>query len=492
MPKDNLPSMYSFYRRYSKHIYFYGILLLAASLPLSIFTTSLFEIVLFANWILEGNFRKKFRLLKERKSLLLILGLYLLHLVGLLYSDPANFDFAFKDLKIKLPLLILPLILGTSEPLNRKQLKTVLLIFCLATFASTMASFGVFLGMVPYEYYDFRDISLFISHIRLALMVNLSIFFLLYYMFNPRTSQRFSGSVSLFSGLVILWFLFFLVLLKSLTGLIIFGISILVLAWIYSGKIISSVSRNVVRILIIAVPALILFYMYQSVERFYDTEEIEFSELEDRTPYGNRYTHDTTRRARENGHYVWIYLAEDEMESAWNERSDIPYDSLDNKGQEIKYTLIRYLTSKGLKKDRDGVMALSSEDIRAIENGKANYIFTDRYPLYPRIYEVIWEIDGYLRGGDPSGHSVAQRIAYLNAAWFIFKNNPVIGVGTGDVKYSFDQYYEQVESNLDKNYRRRAHNQYVTFFITFGMVGFVLALIFLITPIGLEKAWNDY
>lgn len=484
--------MLAFYRQYSRHIYFYGVILLAASLPLSIYTTSVFEIVLLANWILEGNFRKKFSILKERKSLLLIIGLYALHLVGLIYSDPANYDYAFKDLKVKLPILVLPVIIGTSEALNRKQLKTVLLIFCLATFSSTIVSFGVFLGIVPYEYYDFRDISIFVSHIRLALMVNLSIFILIYYMFRSKDDLGFSTPVSVAATIMILWFLFFFVLLKSLTGFVIFGVLILVLAWIYAGRIISGFPRILVRSIIIAIPLLIFFYIYNSIERFYETEDIEFSELEERTPLGNPYSHDTLRRARENGNYVWIYVAEDEMEEAWNERSDIPYDSLDNKGQEIKYTLIRYLTSKGLRKDRKGVMALTEEDVEAIENGKANYIFKNKYSLYPRIYEVIWEIDGYLRGGDPSGHSVAQRIAYLNAAKYIFMNNPVIGVGTGDVKYSFDQYYYKTDSKLEKDYRRRAHNQYVTFLITFGILGFILAMIFLIAPVFIEKAWNDY
>jgi len=180
------------------------------------------------------------------------------------------------------------------------------------------------------------------------------------------------------------------------------------------------------------------------------------------------------------------------MEKSWNERSGFPYDSLDSKGQEIKYTLIRYLTSKGLRKDREGVMALSEEDIEAIEHGKANYIFRDKYSLYPRIYEVIWEIDGYLRGKDPSGHSIAQRIAYLNAAKSIFMKNPVIGVGTGDVKYSFDQHYKNTRSKLKSDYRRRAHNQYATFLITFGILGFILAMIFLVAPVFIEKAWNDY
>ncbi|MGC9341984.1 MAG: O-antigen ligase family protein, partial [Bacteroidales bacterium] len=110
----------------------------------------------------------------------------------------------------------------------------------------------------------------------------------------------------------------------------------------------------------------------------------------------------------------------------------------------------------------------------------------------PRVYEVIWEIDGYLRGGDPSGHSIAQRIAYLNGARSIFLSHPFIGVGTGDVQSSFDRYYKKNESKLDQHYRRRAHNQYITFLITFGIVGFILSMIFLLSPVFIEKRWKDY
>jgi len=257
--------MLSIYRQYSRHIYYFSLILLAASLPLSIYTTSLFEIVLLVNWIIEGNFRAKFRKLKERKSLLLVFGLYALHMAALIYTDTANFNYALKDLKIKLPLLVLPLIIGTSGSLNAKQLKTVLLFFCLATLSSTLVSFGVFLGVIPYEYYDFRDISIFISHIRLALMVNFSIFILIYYIFRSKNEHGFKTPLSIISGLIIIWFLFFFVLLKSLTGLIIFGILILILSWIYSGKILSGFPRLFIRTVIIIIPLIVLVFLYNSI-----------------------------------------------------------------------------------------------------------------------------------------------------------------------------------------------------------------------------------
>lgn len=473
-------------------IYFYGIIFLAASLPLSIYTTSMAEIILLVNWLLEGDFSKKIQMLKRRRSVIIIMGLYLLHIVGAFYTELEDMDYLLWDLKIKLPILILPLVIGTSESFTKKQLKTILFFFCLATFSSTLISFAIFLGIIPYEYYDFREISIFISHIRLSLMVNLSVFIILYFLFDPDIKKRPLKVFLLPAFLIIGWFIFFLVLLKSLTGLIILGLMVLILGWICSGRVENIAPRFIIRVFIIIVPLIVASFITRSIGRFYYREEVDLSRLEPFTPSGNPYFHDTLRKAAENGYYVWLYISEEEMRQAWNGVSEFPYDSLDRKDQKIKYTLIRYLTSKGLRKDAGGVSQLGKDDRAAIENGLANHIFRKKYSLYPRVYEVIWEIDGYIRGRDPSGHSVAQRIAYLEAAKSIFNGNPLFGVGTGDVQSSFDAYYERSNSLLDENYRRRAHNQYVTFLITFGISGLVLALCFMLIPVFLEKKWNDY
>lgn len=474
------------------NIYFYSVLLLAASLPLSIFTTSLAEIILLVNWIREGDFRNKWELLKKRKAVFFIIALYLLHIIGLVYTQQSNWHYAMHDLKIKLPVLILPVIFASSEGLNHKKTRIILLLFSTATIVSTLISLAVFVGIIPYEFYDFRDISIFISHIRLALMVNLSIFILMFYIFNRKSELRLSPGLQVTYGLFIFWLIFFLVLLKSITGLMILTCLTLVLGWYYSSDIKDIAPRFIIRVFIITIPLIIASYITGSISKFYQTEKVNFSSLEEYTPSGNPYVHDTLRKARENGNYVWLYLCEKELEKEWNQISSIPYDGKDNKDQRIKYTLIRYLTSIGERKDSAGVSRLTGEDIRAIENGKANRIFTNKYRLYPRIYEIIWEIDGYLRGGDPSGHSIAQRIAYLNAAKSIIRHNWIIGVGTGDVQKSFNDYYESTGSKLAKNFRRRAHNQYVTFFLSFGVIGFIWSMLAIFLPIFIEKKWGDY
>ncbi len=472
------------------NIYFFGLVLLAISLPLSIFTTSLAEILLFVNWVTEGNFRKKGQMLKKQPAIWLISGLYLLHLFGLLYTS--DFSYALHDLKTKLPILLLPLIIGTSGVLSRKEIKYVLLFFVSAVFSSGLVSVFVFYGIIPIEYYDIRDISIFISHIRLSLMVSFSIYILIYYSYFSPKELRFSLPQSLYILPVFLFLILFLFLLKSLTGIIIFTIVSLLLAWIASTRIPDIAPRFIVRALILVIPLLIVSYLAKSIEKYYSREEVDFNKLEKYSALHNPYSHDTLRRATENGNYVWLYLNEEELRSCWNARSDFDYDSLDRKQQRIKHTLIRFLTSKGYRKDCSGVNSLSDDEVQAIENGMANYIFMNHYSLYPRIYETIWEIDSYRRGGDPSNHSLTQRIAYLKAARNILSSHFFFGTGTGDVQDEFNRYYKVHNSPLNTDNRRRAHNQYVTFFITFGLIGFVFSMIFIFLPVFYEKGWNDF
>ena len=467
-----------------KSVYFASLLLHAASLPLSIFATSVAEIALVANWLLEGKFREKFQGVRKRWALWLIISLYGLHLAGLLFTS--NFGFAFHDLKIKLPILVLPLVFATSESLKHKNLRTILLVFCSAVLVSTFISFLIFLRIIPHEYYDIREISVFVSHIRLALMVNLSVFVLMW--FSLPVSGEFALPVRwrVVTIPLIFWLIFFLVLLKSITGIFIFISLSLVFAWILAGRTKDIAPRFIIRVLLLVVPLIIASYISKSIGRFNYREPLDPAKLEAFTARGNPYNHMPELHYAENGHYVWIYLAESELEECWNKRSHIPYNGMDHKGQEIRYTIIRYMTSLGLRKDCDGMNALSDHDIRAIEDGLANHIFLDRYSLYPRIYEIIWEIDGYRKGGNPSGHSVAQRIYYLRAAKKIILEYPLFGVGTGDVQAAFDEVYSN-GSELHEKYRRRAHNQYVTFLLTFGIVGTIWAMLTLFLPVFLES-----
>jgi len=92
--------------------------------------------------------------------------------------------------------------------------------------------------------------------------------------------------------------------------------------------------------------------------------------------------------------------------------------------------------------------------------------------------------------GYANGASITQRFEYLKIAKKIIAKNFFLGTGTGDVATAFNEHYQNKESILNKEFQHRAHNQFVTFFISFGFLGGIISLFILIYPFYLYK--NHY
>ncbi len=180
------------------------------------------------------------------------------------------------------------------------------------------------------------------------------------------------------------------------------------------------------------------------------------------------------------------------MRPAWNKVSVIQYDSLDERRQALKYTLIRFLTSKGLRKDAEGVAALSSEEIKSIERGIANVKYQNLSDARIRLVQIIWEFDQFRRGSNPSGHSVTQRFEFWKAAKGIIASHPIIGVGTGDMPASYREQYNKMKSPLEEKFRLRAHNQYLALAVGLGIPVMIYFILFLVYSIISQKRWNNF
>jgi hypothetical protein len=186
---------------------------------------------------------------------------------------------------------------------------------------------------------------------------------------------------------------------------------------------------------------------------------------------GSKYTNYISRKDIENGNLVWIYLCEEELRREWNKRSAIGYDFSDKAGQDLRFTLIRYMTSAGLKKDSAGVAMMNKADIDNIERGITNKYFSIWSPWKKKMYEIIWQIDYYKKGGSPSRHSITQRLEFLKTGWKIFNSSPLFGVGTGDIAGSYSLQYTRDRTSLEPGFRLLSHNQFLSFLIAFGAVG---------------------
>lgn len=149
----------------------------------------------------------------------------------------------------------------------------------------------------------------------------------------------------------------------------------------------------------------------------------------------------------------------------------------------MRHTLYRYMASKGLRKDSLGFAQLSKEDVSRIENGYTSSHQVPN-PLKRRIKSAFYEYNAFLNGSSTQGSSITQRITYFRTGWKVAKENWLLGVGTGDINDAMLRQYEVQRSPLSSDHRRRPHNQYLTFLISFGIAGalyFLWLNIFLIS-----------
>jgi hypothetical protein len=470
------------------NIYYLGLILIAVSLPLSKFALSVSIFILLGNWILEGEFRRKINILKNRGSVLIISSIVFIHIIWLF--NTSDIQSGLHDIQIKAPLLALPLIIGTSRGLDKKQIGIILLFFIAAVTVASLIIAFIFFGFTGVVVDNIKDASVFISHIRFSLMVNVAIFFLALFVFDNYYFKP-SGIAKIIFIITLFWLIIFLGLFQTLTGIVIFTI----IGYFMVVRSVILIKNRIIRyllfVLLIGIVPASLVLIHGEVVKYYDVEEVIPGSLALYTSNNNIYHHDPGRKEIENGKYVWIYVCEDEIREEWNKRSELNYSGYDLKGQEIKYTLVRFLTSKGLRKDSAAIWKLSDSDVHNIEKGIANYIYSDKFSAKALIYRIIWEFDRYRKGLNPSGHSLTQRIVYWKTGLELIKQNFWFGVGTGDLQMVFDKQYEDDNSVLEPDWRLRAHNQFLSFFIAFGVFGFLYCTFALFAPVVLEKKYHD-
>jgi len=459
-------------------LYFYGLLIISAGLPCSKALLSIGVIWVSVNWVLELNYKEKILRWWNDKLAVLFTALFVIHIAGLIYTE--DFQYAFKDIRIKLPLLCFPFVFKAIRPLKKWKWELILAVFVSSVTVVTILCFLVYLKLfVPErDTSDVRNISIYVSHIRLSLMCCFSIFILFYFFFNYKgTWKRITCIV------VSIWLVFFMTILQSLTGLIIIILCVIVLMTISIFKQKNYFIKRASTIALVILVSIPVIYTTQTVFNYYNKPKINLKKLKKTTKYGRNYSHNIESKLTENENYVWLYVCDEELETTWNKVSKINYRSKDKKGQPLYSTLIRYMTSKGLRKDQEGVEKLNADDVKNIELGITNELDHKSLGIRKRINQLLFEIDSYSKSGNASGQSLTQRLEYWKTGFGIAKNNLLIGVGTGDVKVTFDNAYENNNSMLEKKYRHRAHNQYLTFLITFGIPGLILFLAVLIAPL---------
>lgn len=470
------------------HRFFFlaGLAIALCALPFSPFALSVGIIAITVNWLLDGYWIDKYNRFFHQKSLWAFLLIYASLVVGFFYSS--NIGYAIKELKLWLPLLFVPIVIASSKPIIKEELKLLLILFCSSVLVATIISFSIFVRDYSLLGQNVRYISPFISHIRFALMVNLAVFLLIYMAFHRGYFKKTAVKISLV--IVAAWFVLFLFILQSVTGIVILSIVsiLLLIRWFFTLK---EVVVKFSLIVFLAFAILLAFsYFAHTVDKFFTRNNIEYKTLPNTTINGNAYTHDTLNRQFENGNLVWINICYPELRRGWEGACiNHPKEKYQDY-QEVERALIRYLTSKGLKKDSVGFSKLDSIDVKLISNSVSSVIFREhKVGIYPRLYQMLWEIDNYKTFGITSGSTLMQRYIYLEASWHIIKKNFLFGVGIGDGKESLIEYYKSSHVNLEQKYWFISHNQYLTVWIGSGILGLTLFLIGLLFPVFYEKRY---
>ena len=498
-------------RPYLNQAYLLGLLMVAVGLTLSPFLMGMSQFWLVLVWLVDGivakDFKNKLSRFWQNKAAVLLVAFYLMHVVGLLWTS--DFEYALKDLRVKLPILVMPFVLSSMGPLDRKRFDLVMLVYVLSVFIATMFSCVTYWR---HDYEDVREISHFISHIRFCLNIVFCIAIIGWYMVKtkvPESFQKVEGPskvrfpVPAFSTkfainrylqfFLLFWFVYQIYILESLSGYVILGVVVLVTAvyaflqWKKSRVWHIAVGGGALAIMV-AVTLLAIHFVRPMLK----VEPVDFAALEKKTALGNDYWHDTVYNPVEDGKYVGLYYCKKEMQEAWPQRSTLPFDGTTSNGENLEATLSRYLTSKDLRKDAQGVLALTDEDIRNIERGVANYNNWKHPGLHARLSSTLFEYNLYRRFNNPNGGSLSQRIEFTKASFHIIGQHPWFGVGTGDVPQAFAQTYDKIHSPLKEEYRFRAHNQYLAIAVAFGLVGLAFFLCVLLYPWFSSKRQHTY
>ena len=272
------------------------------------------------------------------------------------------------------------------------------------------------------------------------------------------------------AALLAVLFVLYLFLAQTLTGILI----LIAIMLAYSVYLIATMRRVPARrAMLWTMVAVVLtvggYVAYITYDYFHD-QDVTITETT--TMSGNPYTFDDQLMV-ENGHRIGYYVCTPELHSAWAARSDSALTPW------MECTLIRYLNSKGLHKDSAAVMSLSAQDIRNVENDVANYDYTRVFGMRRALYPTYFCISLYRQNRCFDNSSLLQRVELWRISWELVRENWLFGVGLDNVKTALNERLLQYDSPIITRNKQGCHNQYLTFWLSAGIL-FLLYFIFVL------------
>ncbi|MFM7726193.1 MAG: hypothetical protein ACKO7B_05805, partial [Flavobacteriales bacterium] len=164
-----------------RSLHFAGLAIVMVALPFSNFLMSFGMFWLAGVLVLQVSTdiaRKqpvlnRWKQFSSNSSAMMLSGLFLLPLIGLLWTT--HFDYAMWDLRMKLPILVLPLLISCTNPITQGEFRALIGLFILAVVVAVMWCLQVYWMGSPEIDGDVRKISVFISHVRFSLLIALAL-----------------------------------------------------------------------------------------------------------------------------------------------------------------------------------------------------------------------------------------------------------------------------------------------------------------------------
>ncbi len=433
---------------------------------------SIGAIWIISNWLIEADFKRYKENIKKSPVFWLFSGLLIFSFLSLLWTD--DIAYGIKDLMVKLPFFVIPLVMSISKPIKEEVFYYLIYVFLAVLLLTSIFNYYWY-NVICEEANDIRKMSYFMSHVRYSIILDLGVFSAFYLILKRKLN------VFLLIG-IILWLLFYIFKAQILNGYVLLLALILYSVYFFINKIANGILKKVTLLGFFILLGGGLVIIKNELNEGVELESYDYSNLDERTANGNKYYHDTISPGFENGHPIWIYICQDELRKEWNERSVIDYDSLDRKNQPMFGTLMRFMTSKNIRKDSVGLWSLTEEELKKIENGHTSIVMNSS-GMREKINQFKIDYALYQNGGDPNGHSLMQRAEHFKAALSIIKDNWIMGVGIGDVNAAFELKYDSMNSKLTEENRHRSHNQFLTYWISHGLVGVFLLIAIILFPI---------
>jgi O-antigen ligase len=461
-----------------RYIFIFGVCALAFGMMVGTVPTSVPQFILFGNWILELDFKRKWQQLRHNKIFWSLAALFLAHVFGLLYTH--NLHDGWNDVRTKIPLMFLPLVFFSTPALGRKEVRAALYFFIVGCVANTL--WCVVYSYIIHPHEQVRDASRFMSHIRLGLYLNVAIACCIYFI-NESTSKKVR---MLFPGLVI-YFVVILCVLGLASGLVNFILLLLIALCIIIFRQ-KGTLKYLSLVALLAVLLVVANYISEVRTQQVTLNQGPQNRLHTWSSSHRGYIHFDTLGQKENGNFVLINVQPEELQKAW--KHEFPEDSFryspPHNLQRFEI-LVRYMASKGLLKDSAGYSKLSAADKDNIRHNVSNYQFNGWSYLRKRTYELINEYEEFVNGRNVNGHSLTMRLYFWKAAAHVIKANPLTGVGTGDVQDELNKAYIATDTPLEREWYKRPHNQFLTIIVALGIAGLLVFLWSLLYPVVLLR-----